>query len=274
MERLNRGEGGVPFIFLREIGRGKFGAVYEGENRFTGERRALKVVQKATKVGRAECAVMHCLPKHNNVIEMENCFDLQDDLCVFVLELCETDLRAHIRERGGKLDGEEAQTLMGGIIRGLEALQDSNIFHRDLKPENILLSLSEDGETFIPKLADFGLARILRRPNEVFRTFTGSPFYLAPEVWGKEGYTARADIYSCGVVLYEMLTGDPPFVQCRNRLQLRRQVLHGGIPGEDLEGLLVEEEGKALLRRMLEREMGMRVDWEELFSHPWLFGQS
>ena len=270
VERINRMEH-LPFTFLKEIGRGKFGAVYEGENKQTGERRALKVVRKETKIGKTECEVMDLLPKHPNLIEMESRFVIEEyGLCVFVLDLCQTDLRAHIRSQGGKLEGEEARILMKGIVQGLQVLQESNIFHRDLKPENILLSISEDGETITPKVADFGLAKVLRRSDELFRTFTGSPFYLAPEVWAQQGYTARADIYSCGVIFYEMLTGNPLYSTCRNKLQLKRQVLHGGMGLGDLEELRVEEEGKVLLWRMLKRDVTVRVDWEELFAHPWL----
>ena len=260
----------IPFTFLRELGKGKFGAVYEGENKKTGERRALKVVQKGSRVGKAERAVMKVLPEHPNIIHMESCLDIDDESCIFVLELCHTDLRAHIQNRGGKLDQEEARLLLRGIIRGLEVLQDNNIFHRDLKPENILLSISEDGH-ITPKLADFGLARLLRRPEELFHTFTGSPLYFAPEIWAQKGYTTKADIYSCGILLFEMLTGNPPFAFARNKLQLRRLALFSGVPGEDFEGLPGGEEGRVLLRRMLERDAEVRIDWEELFVHPWLF---
>ena len=313
MERLNSLEG-IPFSFEKELGKGKFGAVFEGENRETGERRALKVVKKSSRVGKSETNVMHALPQHPNVIHMESCFDITENLCVFVLELCHTDLRTWIQERGGKLEEEEARTLMRGIIQGLQALSEKNIFHRDLKPENILLSFSEDGETITPKLADFGLARLLNRPGEVFQTFTGfdfffffffpffffflfsfsffflfsssfqsflyltpprnshsSPLYFAPEIWASKGYTTKSDIYSCGVLLWEMLTGDPPFSFSRNKLQLRRLCLFSGIPEEDFEGLGVGEEGRVLLRRMLERDCEVRIDWEELFCYPWLF---
>lgn len=259
----------TPFSFLREIGKGKFGAVYEGENRQTGERRALKVVQKTSKVGAAERTVMNALPDHPNVIGMESCFEIGEDLCVFVLELCQTDLKCYMDERGGKLEEEDVRLLMKGISQGLAALQEKGIFHRDLKTENIFLQIKDDGEV-VPKLGDFGLARILRRPNELFYSYTGSPLYFAPEIWSQTGYTTKADLYSCGVMLYEMITGNPPFSFSRNKLQLRRLALYSGIPSTEFDALPLDDDGKHLMRGLLERDFKKRIEWEEFFTHPWL----
>ena len=267
VESVNQME--LPFYFKRKIGRGNFGVVWEGENRETGEIRALKLLPKGSKVSKAEGAVMNKLPHHLNVVQMEGSFDIESKFCVLVLELCDTDLKRYMAEKGGKLDEEEARLVMRGITKGIKALRDSNIFHRDLKTENILLTFSPDGQ-ITPKVADFGLARVLRRPDELFHSFCGSPLYFAPEIWAQSGYTMKADIYSCGVLLYEMITGSPPFSFSRNKLQLRRLALHSGIPSEDFDLLPLEEEGRVLMKRLLEREVAVRIDWEELFAHPWL----
>ena len=258
----------IPFRFDHLLGKGKFGEVYEGENRETGERRALKVLKKCSRITMTERSVLGQLPQHPNIVHMESTFDLGEDLCVFVLELCDTNLEAYIAKKGGKLCSEEAREILKGMTMGLQALRQNNVFHRDLKSENVFLTIEEDGSV-VPKLGDFGLAKQLTREDEVFYSCTGSPLYVAPEIWSQAGYTTKSDIYSCGVVLYEMITGNPPFHYSRNKLQLRRLALYSGISEKEVEGLALDGEGKALLRALLQRTPQNRIGWEEFFNHSW-----
>jgi serine/threonine protein kinase len=250
------------------LGTGKFGEVYVGENRQTGEKRALKVLKKCSRITTVERAIMGHLPEHPNVVQMESSFELGEDLCVFVLELCDTDLRAYMDKKGGKLDGHEARMVMKGMAKGLEALARKNIFHRDLKSENVFLKIEEDGE-LVAKLGDFGLAKQLTRPDELFYSCTSSPLYVAPEIWSQAGYTTKSDLYSCGAVFYEMMTGNPPFHYSRNKLQLRRLALYSGVSEKDIDGLSLECEGKSLLRGLLQKAPKNRIGWDEFFDHAW-----
>lgn len=258
----------IPFRFDRLLGKGKFGEVYEGENRETGERRALKVLKKCSRITMTERSILSQLPRHPNIVHMESTFDLGEDLCVFVLELCDTNLEDYIAKQGGGLGSEEARMVMKGMTHGLRVLRETNIFHRDLKTENVFLIFQEDG-SLVPKLGDFGLAKQLTREDELFYSCTGSPLYVAPEIWSQSGYTTKSDIYSCGVVLYEMITGNPPFHYSRNKLQLRRLTLYSGISEKDVEALALDGEGKALLRELLQRSPQNRIGWEDFFNHPW-----
>uniref|UniRef100_A0A7S4K4W4 Protein kinase domain-containing protein n=1 Tax=Paramoeba aestuarina TaxID=180227 RepID=A0A7S4K4W4_9EUKA len=264
----------IPFRFGRLLGKGKFGEVYEGENRETGEKRALKVLKKCSRITASERTVLTQLPKHPNIVHLEGSFDLGEDLCVFVLELCDTNLEEYIKKQGGTLESQEARMVMKGMTEGLRALRENHIFHRDLKSENIFLIIRKDG-VLVPKLGDFGLAKQLTREDELFYSCTGSPLYVAPEIWSQAGYTTKSDIYSCGVVLYEMLTGNPPFHYSRNKLQLRRLALFSGITENDVEKLTsLDGEGKSLLRGLLQKCPQNRIGWEEFFAHPWFAGES
>lgn len=258
----------IPFHFGRSLGKGRSGQVYEGENRETGTKQALKVLPKFSKITDYEHSVMKILPKHSNIVFMESCFDLGDSLRVFVLDLCDTNLYVYMRENGGKLKCEQAQRVMKCMINGLEVLYHNNIFHRDLKPENIFLTVNQNGDLIV-KLGDFGLSKQLTSENQLSYSRTGSPLYLAPEIWSGEGYTSKSDIYSCGIVLYEMVTGHPPFYRSQNALQLRRSVLYIGVTEEDIGQLSLDDDGKSLVRSLTQKCPKKRISWKDFFAHPW-----
>lgn len=100
-------------------------------------------------------------------------------------------------------------------MKGLSALHDKNIIHRDLKPENILLKFDGNStpqpENITLKIADFGISRVLTR-GELAGTKIGSIGYVAPEVYTNQGYDGKADMWSLGVIVYEFLTGNNPFI--------------------------------------------------------------
>lgn len=105
------------------------------------------------------------------------------------------------------LEEEEAKFYLAELILAINYLHKEKILYRDLKPENILIDT--DGHM---KLADFGLSKENVGDNDFTSTFCGSPAYLAPEMVRKKGVNKSADIYGIGCVLFEMLTGEPPFM--------------------------------------------------------------
>lgn len=121
--------------------------------------------------------------------------------CYYVfLEYCEGgDLAKYIKTRG-KIPEREALEFFYQIIKGFRTIVKRSLIHRDLKPANIFL---KDGKI---KIGDFGLAKLLR-PHVMTATFAGSPLNMAPEVLQSKEYDNRADIYSIGTVLYEMIFG-------------------------------------------------------------------
>lgn len=140
------------------------------------------------------------------------------------------------------------------ILDAFKTLTKHNIMHRDLKPDNILI---HNGAI---KIADFGFSKMLKSPTDLAQTMLGSPIYMAPEVIKGEIYTMKADIWSLGVVLYEMVFGYCPF-QSKSIAKLI-QILQSDevkFPFKIPAGV------EGILRRMLVKDPSKRIDWTELF---------
>ena len=144
-----------------------------------------------------------------------------------VMELVQgRTLRALIREREGRFTPAEALSIMQPVLAALSAAHAAGIVHRDVKPENILLS--DDG---IVKVADFGLARAVEADAQTTRTglMMGTVAYCAPEQISRGHADQRSDVYACGIVLFELLTGTPPF-QGESAMNVAYQHVHGRVP--------------------------------------------
>ncbi len=212
-------EGGGPYPavpgyeILGELGRGGMGAVYKARQLGLGRLVALKVILHADFAapegpvrlrGEAEAAAR---VRHPNVVQVYEVGEY-GGRPFFSMELCPGGSLA-ARLRAGPVPATEAARLVEALARAVDAAHRQHVVHRDLKPANVLLA--EDGT---PKVSDFGLAKRLdaaglTAPGAVM----GTPSYMAPEqAAGKPGAVGPAcDVYALGAVLYECLTGRPPF---------------------------------------------------------------
>lgn len=125
-----------------------------------------------------------------------------------VLEFCSGGNLASYLQQHGRVQEKIAKRFTQQMGDGLKILQSHHIIHRDLKPENILLSGKESD--VVLKIADFGLSRRVL-PDNYVETVCGSPFYMAPEVLQFQRYDCKVDMWSVGVILFELLNGYPPF---------------------------------------------------------------
>ncbi len=203
------------YRLLEIVGQGQFAQVYGAVHRRTGRLVAIKQTRHARET---QSQAPFLLPrlKHPNIVTC-HAVAISDSGYQLVLDYCEGGtLRSHLTSAYAStlaLSLSETQLLIGGILQGLRYLHQQGIIHDDLKPENILLTYSTQG-SLIPKIGDFGSAHLIHpsnqsRPNQS-RHEIGSPTYAAPERF--EGYTSTAsDLYSVGVMLYELLIGDRPF---------------------------------------------------------------
>jgi eukaryotic-like serine/threonine-protein kinase len=203
------------------LGTGSFGNVYAAVHQVIGKQAAIKVlhsehVKSRSTVERflAEAQAVNRI-QHHGIVDIFDFGQLADGRHYFAMELLRGQtLDAYVTLRRG-LSIEETLTLLRRIARALDAAHDAGVAHRDLKPDNIFLVPDEDGG-HQPKLLDFGVAKLDRGGGQNSQTRTGqmlgTPLYMSPEQWRGKKVDHRADIYSLGVVAYEMLSGHFPFI--------------------------------------------------------------
>lgn len=232
----------------------------------TGQYVAIKIVRKDFLAKKAtlkkkmqrEITVMK-LVDHPNVLKLLDVFEIETHIFL-VMEFVDGCELFEYLVRRGKLSDNEALDFFQQIICGLEYCHNRLICHRDLKPENLLLSARN--RTLL--IADFGMTS-LNRPGSLLETSCGSPHYCSPSVISGEKYDGlKADIWSCGVILYAMLTGRLPFDDDNiQRLLLKVQGGRYRIPPE------VPREAQSLIRSMLVVDPDKRITIAEIKKHPW-----
>ncbi len=204
----------IPELEILElIGQGGMGAVYKARQKSLGRIVALKVLKAdlaavpefAERFAREAKSLAQL--NHRNIVTVHD-FGQRDGLCYLVMEYVEGANLRRVLE-AGKLSPEEALRLVPDLCDALQYAHDAGVVHRDIKPENILLD--EAGRV---KIADFGLAKLVGQPDArltATHQVMGTLRYMAPEqMEGAGGVDHRADIYSLGVIIYEMLTGELP----------------------------------------------------------------
>lgn len=145
------------------------------------------------------------------------------------------------------------------------------VVHRDLKPENLLLASKCKGAAV--KLADFGLAIEVQGDQQAWFGFAGTPGYLSPEVLRKEAYGKPVDIWACGVILYILLVGYPPFWD-EDQHKLYQQIKAGAYDFPSPEWDTVTPEAKNLINQMLTINPAKRITAHEALKHPWVCQRS
>ncbi len=216
---------GGRYRVLSIIGEGGMGAVYRVEHVHIRKIFALKVLhatlgsqpENAMRFEREAVAAARI--EHPNVVPATDFGRLPDGSFFLVLEFIDgRNLRSVIQK--GPLRGPRVRSIMRGVLAGVRAAHEKGIVHRDLKPENIML-VERDGNRDFVKLLDFGIARIDlpgksnqtgRQPLTVAGTVLGTPQYMSPEQVLGNPVDARSDLYSLGIILFELLTGSCPFV--------------------------------------------------------------
>mmetsp|Transcript_21187 Transcript_21187/g.36379 ORF Transcript_21187/g.36379 Transcript_21187/m.36379 type:complete len:717 (+) Transcript_21187:149-2299(+) len=254
-----------PFILGKTLGVGSTGKVKLGIHKDTGQKVAIKIVKKEfleskpslrKKVER-EIAVMKLID-HPNVLRLFDVFETISHLFL-VLEHIEGGELFDYLVKKGRLDPQEAHRFFRQILSGLHYCHKQLICHRDLKPENLLL----DSHMSI-KIADFGMASMMK-DGVLLETSCGSPHYASPEiVMGTKYNGMEADVWSCGVVLYALLTGKLPFDD-ENMQRLLGKVRSGifSMPPS------LDPDAKDLVWKMLTVDPTKRITIDQIRKHPW-----
>ncbi len=203
------------------IGRGAMGAVYAVTQPVIEKRAAVKVVHRdlstrgdavARFVDEARAAGRI---SHPNIVDIFSFGTLPDGRPYLVMPLLEGGDLAELL-RSSALDMDERLSVLEQICRALAAAHAKQVVHRDLKPQNVFITPDVDGAPLV-KLLDFGIAKLGGDTNPTVRRtheglVMGTPLYLSPEQARGEPVDARCDIYSLGVIAFEMLVGRPPFL--------------------------------------------------------------
>ncbi|XP_075241241.1 serine/threonine-protein kinase BRSK2-like isoform X2 [Convolutriloba macropyga] len=255
-----------PFRLEKTLGKGQTGLVKLAVHTVTGDKVAIKIVNKdklsesvLQKVER-EIAIMKLI-EHPHVLSIYDVYENKKYLYLVLEHVSGGELFDYLVKKG-RLSPKEARRFFRHIISAMDFCHNYSICHRDLKPENLLL----DEKNNI-KIADFGMAS-LQPPGGYLETSCGSPHYACPEVIRGEKYDGRkADVWSCGVILYALLVGALPFDD-DNLRQLLEKVKSGKfqIPS------FVSHDCQQLLRGMIHTDPHKRLTLEQVLQHPWVVG--
>jgi eukaryotic-like serine/threonine-protein kinase len=206
-----------PFTIDKELGAGAMGAVYRGSNAQTGQRVAIKVVapgltanKTAMKRFEREGAILKQL-KHPNIVRLVLTGKF-GSTPFYAMEYIEGESLDRVMARRGRISWEEVVTLGSQLCEALKHAHDKGIIHRDLKPSNVMV-VPDDTGGFLLKLTDFGIAKDTDVTALTSANCTvGTAAYMSPEQCrGERDLTAKSDLYSLGVMFYELITGQKPF---------------------------------------------------------------
>jgi len=254
-----------------ELGKGAFSVVKRCVQRHTGLEFAAKIINtkklSARDFQKLEREARICRKmQHPNIVRLHD--GIQEEsfhYLVFDLvtggELFE-DIVA--REFYSEAD---ASHCIQQILESVNHCHSNGVVHRDLKPENLLLASKSKGAAV--KLADFGLAIEVQGDQQAWFGFAGTPGYLSPEVLKKEPYGKPVDIWACGVILYILLVGYPPFWD-EDQHRLYAQIKAGAYDYPSPEWDTVTPEAKNLINQMLTVNPAKRIRSEEALKHPWI----
>uniref|UniRef100_A0A668SJ10 calcium/calmodulin-dependent protein kinase n=1 Tax=Oreochromis aureus TaxID=47969 RepID=A0A668SJ10_OREAU len=165
----------------------------------------------------------------------------------------------------------DASHCINQILESVSHIHQHDIVHRDLKPENLLLASKMKGAAV--KLADFGLAIEVQGDQQAWFGFAGTPGYLSPEVLRKDPYGKPVDIWACGVILYILLVGYPPFWD-EDQHKLYQQIKAGAYDFPSPEWDTVTPEAKNLINQMLTINPAKRITADQALKHPWVCQRS
>lgn len=259
------------YNFIRELGQGSYGHVIRVQNISTGNIYACKKMNKRqiTNKDRFKTEIdLLRATDHPNIIKL---YDIYEDsiFLYLIMEEClggEFFDRLALRAKQLNMYTEkDAARIFKQILEAVNYLHAHGVCHRDLKPENILFSTIEENSPL--KLIDFGLSKVFNGDDNIMKGAVGTTFYMAPEVLtGK--YNEKCDVWACGIILYIMLCGKPPFYS-KDEEELKKKICSMKYDFNYPEFQKISSQAKELIQSILV-EKNLRPSVSEILEHKWI----
>lgn len=252
---LPPGTAAGEYTLAEVIGRGAFGTVYRGIHSLIGKEVAVKVLDRPHPrldgVERrfvAEARAVNRI-RHPNIVDIFGFGELPNGRKFCVMELLVGESLRQLTRRVGAVPWQLVLKILAPLSDALDAAHQAGILHRDLKPANVFIHRLPGGEATV-KLLDFGIAKNLSVDDTELTAcgnVIGTPAYMAPERWGRAPLTPACDIYSLGVIAYELLTGQQPFSGSQVLRVMESQSLVTPTPPSEINPLLSAAVDQALI---------------------------
>ncbi len=253
------------------LGEGSFASVYRVQNRITDAIRAMKIINKSSNISAEddkeifnEINILRTLD-HPNILKIFEFYSNKDSYSI-VTEICSGgELYQEIIDHGPFNENYSAY-VMYQIFSAINYCHNMKIVHRDLKPENILIVDRDKNNYPRIKICDFGTSKMFEK-GAIQRKIVGSSYYIAPEVL-KKHYDEKCDIWSCGVILYILLSARPPFGGETDK-EIMDRVATGKYDLESSPFNKVSKECIDLIQKLLIMDPKKRISAQEALAHPW-----
>ncbi|XP_052463441.1 calcium/calmodulin-dependent protein kinase type II subunit beta isoform X28 [Carassius gibelio] len=263
------------FQLYEELGKGAFSIVRRCVKLCTGQEYAAKIINtkklSARDHQKLEREARICrLLKHPNIVRLHDSISEEGFHYLLFDLVTGGELFEDIVAREYYSEADASHCIQQ-ILEAVLHCHQMGVVHRDLKPENLLLA--SKCKNAAVKLADFGLAIEVQGEQQAWFGFAGTPGYLSPEVLRKEAYGKPVDIWACGVILYILLVGYPPFWD-EDQHKLYQQIKAGAYDFPSPEWDTVTPEAKNLINQMLTINPAKRITAQEALKHPWVCQRS
>lgn len=259
----------------KQIGSGTFGDVFRGIEKHSGKKVAIKRLRKKILFENGKYLLkafyreIDCMKKCEceNSIKFIKDFQTQNNYNI-IMELCDTDLLCHLYERPKPFSVDEIREIFSQLNNVFRKMNQNNILHRDLKLGNILIKFTDPSKThFIPKLSDYGFSKELNSYNFSSCTHLGTPATMAPEIMMNYPYNDKSDLWSVGVMMYQLYYREVPYEG--NSEQEILDKINSNLPYKQPEDPTFRD----LINRLLVVDVQRRLSWNQYFNHPFFTGK-
>ena len=267
------------YKIIKKIGSGSFAKVFKAENIKDGSFVAIKQVEKSLlerndylyNAFYKELNIMKLCNCENSVLLIEH-FESEDNHNI-VMELCDTDLEVLLNNRTKGFNENEVKIMLTQLNKVFTLMNKANIIHRDLKLKNILIKYNESTPLigFIAKLSDFGFSKVM--DEDITNTKLGTPATMAPEILQCKPYNKKADLWSIGIIAYQLVFKRMPF-QASSERELLKVILASKEINMKHNEYELSECFRELLKCLLQKNPQERISFEEYFKHPFFKGSN